>query len=1403
MNKRFLTALLTGAFFIASASVFVSCKDYDDDISKNTAAIEALQKQLNDQKTSLEQQLQTAVAELNTALKNLEDQTKANKEDVTKLASRVAALETQIEACASKADLEELATKVAILTGDLDNLNKLLGEETAARKAVEANLELQKKALEALEKKFDELGIKVDDNTKAIAEIRAELDNFATRQEVEQLRADMMALTTDLSKRVDNIWNWINVLNVFVNKHLTSLTLKPNFYWEGLEGVEVPFANPAVFVEAGKYEFDYDVTTGGTAGHDKIHVTVDNHMTWGGKNSEDELVWMPDHRDFVSLTDDAAPATTKYVQLSNGGILQYHVNPSTADIEGMKISFWENDAPHFTRGNNGAIKATPKEETFTKDGKFNKFQGGILSVPFTVDNNVVMGMFASWVKTEPFNFVEFDSDPYWWNLYQLMASDYTSAHGAGQFEEDENTGYIVDYDPSEAPLPFLATQLELNDTTVTSDYAVVVPALINIVALADNAPDEVLDKGTFVADHYNNYTVYGWGDIRANHLYESTGYNGCDDDDCAGAIPMPATHAVAYNDKIDLKPFVETHYDYLSFAKYGTSVRDQVMSDEMLAALGLHYEFKEINYTVGVNKTSESAHIEEIEEGVFAPRSVTADGKTIKGATATREAIGREPLIRVDLVDENGNIVRYGYIKLRIVDTIETLKDQAVEIDLPEYWMNCGDEHAITWSQVENLILAKLGTEGLTKQEFEKQYYLEVYGGYENMPYLNPSAAGVSDDPGALYTYGWMAKRYYKKADGSFAIAFGNDADETDGLELKSFTATNNHFGEVWYTPHDNSTDAHNWDENTNVLIWNLYPGTIERDATATTIADKEKAGNMTKDKYHKLRDVCGVTYDNPEGTNGISTTVRFINKATGTSIYVTLSIPKVHFEYGAVQNKDWSHWWKFNTQLFGVESDKAPYWDEFDTHMNTPVPAYVGYKWLTVEDFKQDLRDYWHEPNSMIKLLGDESKFSKFYASKGGTDPVIDFIFTVPVDGLNSDGVSANAAGQWVVEGVSGTKWTLQLSADNKAINAVKKNGVAYGPEEVAVITDPGTGFSSTLYYHGLEAAAPKLYPAATDLVNKSGRYDETGAKRYGAGSAMGEQQDAKYLEKNIDETFTAYIKINVTHECYDPLIAKQYFNVRVLRPINVAGKEKRIKDIPNVMQKISIRDLVDIIDYRDVPVVGRYAASQAATANAFGFAAPSWSSVAEGVMSATGYVKKQNAGVPYEFYKITDLAVIYSEILSDHQAPYADREKAPARTAADVKKLLDAGIVKPVKNIPSLRGGLEHKDYTLPSTPRVLSLWSNDADHSLKVEDDWAASQLVDMTNDKSYSTGIGKIEYTNNDGITQLFHIYVPIAVKYNWGNIKWDKDLDPAGTKLDNNYTQKVWAVITVDPSYLGE
>ena len=37
MKRKIFSKLLMGAFLIASVSMFVSCKDYDDDIQKNAA----------------------------------------------------------------------------------------------------------------------------------------------------------------------------------------------------------------------------------------------------------------------------------------------------------------------------------------------------------------------------------------------------------------------------------------------------------------------------------------------------------------------------------------------------------------------------------------------------------------------------------------------------------------------------------------------------------------------------------------------------------------------------------------------------------------------------------------------------------------------------------------------------------------------------------------------------------------------------------------------------------------------------------------------------------------------------------------------------------------------------------------------------------------------------------------------------------------------------------------------------------------------------------------------------------------------------------------------------------------------------------------------------------------------
>ena len=117
-------------------------------------------------------------------------------------------------------------------------------------------------------------------------------------------------------------------------------------------------------------------------------------------------------------------------------------------------------------------------------------------------------------------------------------------------------------------MPFVALQTSFPKTeneaarTITSDYAVVTPAKIQLRALADNNPDEVLDKGTFV-----NSTPHV-GVIGDNHLYTSL-YGTLNeefgqtlaDDQTHGVLTMPATHGVVYNSTIDLKPFITETFD--------------------------------------------------------------------------------------------------------------------------------------------------------------------------------------------------------------------------------------------------------------------------------------------------------------------------------------------------------------------------------------------------------------------------------------------------------------------------------------------------------------------------------------------------------------------------------------------------------------------------------------------------------------------------------------------------------------------------------------------------------------------------------------------------------------------------------------------------------------------------
>ena len=1530
MKRKIFSKLLMGAFLIASVSMFVSCKDYDDDIQKNSKEIEALKSKLNseisDAKSDFAGQLSTVttqisnlksdidakIAKLATA-DDVKSATAALQKDIDELkglTQRVAVLETQIAAIdalksdvaakANQSDYETLAKQVgdlAALTGSFalasdipsetqikayaeavvkslavqqdafdaykkqvegdlaklatkDEIKNFLTKAEAADFVTAAKLEESLKGLDidALNTSIKKLNELIDDSYKAKldeliknAQTKADVD-AAVSAAIKELSDEVTKKFEDLSKDIEKeIGTEINALSAFIAKQLKSIVLKPNFYWEGIEGIEAPFIyQTPVFEEKGNYTFKYNLTNA-PAGTPAVNVWVEKSMGWKGFGDKRELAkyviagpraahyTYPDL--FVGTTGPATDGRGYYqynmgavntkaitkIDIAYGAKAKYHLNPSTADIEGATLGFYENDAPVYTRAEGLSINPQVVTDGVTRDAN----DKGILNVPFTVDYMNVVKYFVDWTNSQTRN---------WEGNVRANKEDWSSLWypviGGAQYGRDDTDTYIDRIDDSgeqfafNGNLPFVSLKVDVPADTekgieaynVHSDYAVVVPALYEIVALADKDPEKDLDQNTF----FNNAGLANYHEIRNNHLYETVGYDdsGITAEDALlanqkwnnvvayGAIPMPATHSVPYNGSIDLSKYVETHFNYRTFAQYGKSSYDAVLDTwdggALMKELGLEYRYTIINYTTGAETTSESAHIEQdaTTPSIFYPRSVTEDGKTITGKTATREVVDREPLIRVDLVNTKGNneIIRYGYIKLRITETAAVNKDIEVAINMPEIWMNCGDEAKITWSQVENLILAQLGgidvatgkPVGMTKGEFERVYKLDVEGNYAFMPFIDPTkVAGDTDPAGPLYTPSWTAKRYVKN-NGVYIAA------KTEAT-LANWTATDNHFGEVWYTPHDNSTEGHNWDEQTNVLIWNFYPGTFAgARATLAAPVGKTAAGNMDNAKYQKLMAVSGVDYTTKgTSTNEVSTVVRFINKQNGTSIWVTLKVPgeKLHFQYGYVGNKNWSHWFKFNSAEGGVESAEKYknilYGKEFDTRINPFKPSNVNYRFLNVDDFNQMLTDHWMNPGAMINYEGTAGKFSNFAAGTAVT-----FEFTTPEDGKNSHNLSANAAGEWNLKGVSGTTWTLKVGAHGAAYAAgsdalwvVKKNNVPYF-EEVAYLDQNIAGVANNvkIHYHGLEAAAPSLYPAATDLVNLMGAYDEQGNERFSTTSnELTNLSKAYFLEENENRAFTAYIKISVTHWCYDPIISKQYFNVRFHRPINVVAKEYNWNDRNLNDNYINIKDLIEVVDWNRFPVVPYNNAAVKANKNLFGIDFPSYAEV-----YANNKVKQQNLGIPFEFYGISELAIRYGEIRSDMPKPMTVRNNL-AGTLAN----LTANSVK-ISEIPALVSPREapagYKTITLLNANGTIAGWGpNDYNQS-----NYNAAAPG--------NTQYGRIYFNNDGSDTQLFHIFLPIAVKYNWGNIAYDKILDPTGAKLDKDYTQVVWAVITVNGTH---
>ncbi len=1285
MKKKIFSTLLLVAFALASTSMFVSCKDYDDDINKNAADISALRAELEQKLADCKTRCDAEHAKFLTA-QDLAGYAKLSDiptDHVTlsalqaELANYVKASEIQdaldyIKALQEKgitADgLAELGVKVAAID---EALLKLLGVDSIDKAAAAAeNLKAQIDALNLYGEALKKENIDPDKLVELLNKIK-DIKTDVEKSPADNLTADEVKTLKDLIAKADELINQqagpdINIIQFMIDKTLASLVLMPSDYVAGLATIEVPalYYQPVIYAKGeGKEEAYYYIDKNGKKlegldwrfddGANAPSATVptwDEGFGWSneysgydykgeGSDAKGNLInngegtMLPIFRSVVEKYK-----ALKTAQLVPAAIAKYHVNPTTVKLDDYKLSFWTNTAvvtDEIESRNSGYLNsmannfAAPVKE----NGADYAVSGGILEVPFKINN---------WE-----NYVE-DLVYY----FDGVAINQKTKSKAGIVRDSVN---------------FIALQMTKGDTaTITSDYAAVVPALIHINAIADNGPENPVlacqMEKTYEGLWYTKQTE------DAGHMFKYA----------AQAIDKDFTHSIPYNKTLDILPFVETHFTYIGVQSAWASY-DQRMDAETFKKLGLKYVFSVVDYEDGNHATGESRHITidakenagadfGYDEVILTPRSVKydKDGKsysTILDKVATREAIDREPLIKVEIVDPNNNVLEVGYIKLLITDNYMV---EPVELTVDDdYWMNCTAKGGLKWSQIEESVLSQLGENGYTKKQFEDEYEIDLKDAQYAQRFINVGGQWKVD-PSPL--------------------------------------------GDVEYTK---ITINDPKDKQTNVILWAIGDNYAEiaKAITGTGTADAARAALLAS---------------KGDGTDPhkLTTTVRFVKKGIDekykdmSAIYVTINIPapQVHFAYGTVEKKDLSHWYRLNSYKNGSEKEGTA----IDILENVPTPAENGQKNLGVGcpnsiEFERPLYENFLNGIVSVNMNGKEKNFSKYDYTNNKN---ISFEFTLPVEGVNAEFSHVN--GTWDVYGYSGAKYTLHLSADKKQI--LDQHGAG---DVIAEIVDK----DGQPYIRMVDN------DCANDILNHSGRYDDFGNDKAKEGSST-----PFYLENGSNkESFTAYLLIKTNDECYELLLDNRYFNAKFLRPINVWGKSYNWNDAFNAVQVLNPTELLVAKDWRDYDIKLDV----------------DWN---DG--NNTAYTFKEGE-IGWDYYNIYEVSVKYDEIFTDHAKELQDRKDIEAALAnkETIPSIIKNFTLNRVSEIPAL------KDPYL----KVKAV-----DNSLKTYN--TAGKLIGTKAPQTV------LEYTNNGGNVQDFHLFVPISVYYGWGH------------KAGNTF--KVWATINV-------
>ena len=1302
MKRKFFGMLLMGAMAIASVGMFTSCKDYDDDINNLQKQIDGitaqkLQDQLNTLKTAADaakKAADDAQATANTAVANAKaaddaakaaqgtadaaakaaeaaqkaaeaaqatanaaatkeyaDQIKKAIDDLTPIVEGKVA-KADFDAAISKVEAEIAAINEKLLT--LADVEELLKEKDFATNAALNDLAGQVEALEEFKAGIEALGpigdkawqAKVDAAIKAIAAIQEEIYGAEATEEAEAVKG--------LKQKMEEADEKIQSLDNAIKGAGSSINILNIFLKRDLKSLVL---RPSMYY-------------GGIEG-----VNVDIF------NLPEEVNNPHNAKDLYRYFE----RTGNVIPVSDFGEAKYHVNPSNVDLTNFSIDFYNHradingpavfeDYSEMRYRNDRQARTRACSEDLTDGGYIYPVydttealeeagygvENGILTIPFKAKN--ANAIEAALLKGQ--------------GTIASLSMTKVGKEGA-------------------------------QDTTVNSDYAIVVPRYGYGLLIGDN----MFEDGDA---EYTDQIGLDNGVAKSENLHRNFSF-------LALAATAP-THKIKYNGKFNISAVLESRIVKLEedwkaikdTAKYVACPGNHQATAEWdgektsnpdldgdcsidvtkvitlgkngaptMERLGLKYEIQPVNYVLGSTKTGETVHLtlETDEDGdVWArPCNVTADGETIVATEenpANEACVGRQPIVCIMVKDANNKIVSFAYMKFLITpEDPETPEDHAVEFKLDDIYVNCQPvDGKVTWSQIEYYLLdQELG--GVSKKTFDEKY---VFDYYEEI-----DAEEIDDKGATIYTVTRKGYQYDK-----------------DGNRLANARGV---VSEEWNKSKQGVEDA-----TTHIIKWTFTAdelAALGRELMAAKkLEEKENDWVNTEDivtyvRYASLPYEAGKDSDPTKGAPSIW-------------VKLVLEAGKLHVAKGNMDgSKILTYWYGLNSKTNAVGTGDAN-----EVRINVPVPVptasetgyrvgygsdvnIVGNGILGVRydnllekasdpnsrrnnpdysEFTKDLKDFFLD-GQLTASVADEENFDGIDDMKLGCEFVLPS--TTIGNATFNAGKNHGIDNSWTVQSYSGAEYTLILDATRTKIQIKAKNNT--------------------------------VYPVAKDLItlNNDNNEDVDSRQITVVNYVNGEDQDdilnyKTHNELGERETFTAYLQIVVVNACAPVYWDNMWFNARFLRPLDLENPTQALApDAPNNWKTIDLTDALIVKDWRDY-----YGDRKNRTQGKD--------------------VKLNLPGVGSQ--KAFDYAYYQVKIEIDDEQYYTDG---------------------------NLGTGKRSDNFTLGHMPVIES--ADDADDNGYV----LTSRVPNLKLEKISDT---KLRYVNNGGVTGGFHVFVPVTMTYVFGS-----------------------------------